>query len=77
MEGRWADYGLEGMWDPQCSNREMEALMALAHPNVVQLIKYFMQGPNLVFMLEYLLTTLAQVIQELSEKPLWEAEIKS
>ncbi len=51
--------------------------MALAHPNVVQLIKYFMQGPNLVFMLEYLLTTLAQVIQELSEKPLWEAEIKS
>jgi serine/threonine protein kinase len=55
----------------------VEALMALAHPNVVQLIEYFMQGPNLVLVLEYLPTDLAQVIQESSEKPLREAEIKS
>jgi serine/threonine protein kinase len=63
--------------DPQCSSREVEALMALAHPNVVQLIEYFMQGPNLVLVLEYLPTDLAQVIQDSSEKPLREAEIKN
>ncbi len=51
--------------------------MALAHPNVVRLIEYFMQGPNLVLMLEYLPTNLVQVIHESSEKPLREAKIKS
>jgi len=58
----WANYGLEGNVDPQCSNRDVEVLMALAHPNVVQLIKYFMKGLNLVLMLEYLPTNLVQVI---------------
>jgi len=61
--------------DPQCSSRELEALMVLAHPNVVKLIEYFLQGPNLVLVLEYLPTDLAQVIQE-SERPLRESEIK-
>ncbi len=61
--------------DPQCSSRELEALMVLAHPNVVKLIEYFVQGPNLVLVLEYLPTDLAQVIQE-SERPLRESEIK-
>jgi serine/threonine protein kinase len=55
----------------------VEVLMALAHLNVVQLIEYFMKGPNLVLMLEYLPTNLAQVIQESSEKPLGEAKFKN
>jgi serine/threonine protein kinase len=68
---------LKEMWDLQCSNHDVEALMALAHPNVVQLIEYFMKGPNLVLMLEYLSTNLAQVIQESSEKPLHETKFKN
>jgi len=55
----------------------VEALMALAHPNVVQLIEYFMKGPNLVLMLEYLPMNLAQMIQESSERPLQEAKFKN
>jgi hypothetical protein len=35
-----------------------------------------MKGPNLVFMLEYLSTNLAQVVQESNEKPLWEVKIE-
>ncbi|XP_024361360.1 cyclin-dependent kinase F-1 [Physcomitrium patens] len=40
--------------DPQCAAREVEALLALNHPNVVKLIEYFVQGPNLILVLEFL-----------------------
>jgi hypothetical protein len=36
-----------------------------------------MHGFHLVLVLEYLLMNLKLVIQESSEKPLWEVEIKS
>ncbi len=38
----------------QCFSREVEMLMALVHPNVMQLIEYFMHGLHLVLVLEYL-----------------------
>jgi serine/threonine protein kinase len=53
---------LKEMWNLQCSNHDVEALMALTHPNVVQLIQNFMKGPNLVLMLEYLSKNLMQMV---------------
>jgi hypothetical protein len=61
---------LQEMQVLQCSSREVETLMALVDPNVMQLIEYFMHGFHLVLVLEYLLMNLKLVIQESSEKPL-------
>ncbi|BFI23449.1 hypothetical protein MPTK2_1g02210 [Marchantia polymorpha subsp. ruderalis] len=64
---------LKEVHDSDSSYREVKALLLLDHPNVVKLYEYFVQGSNMVLVLEYLPSNLAQVIRAGN---LTEAEVK-
>lgn len=66
---------LKEMRDPQCATREAEALLALSHPNVVKLIEYFVQGTNLILVLEFLPLDLYRVLEG-SDGRIPEAQVK-
>ncbi|KAL2653036.1 hypothetical protein R1flu_021164 [Riccia fluitans] len=54
---------LKEVHDSDSSYREVNALLLLDHPNVVKLYEYFVQGSNMVLVLEYLPFNLSQVIK--------------
>jgi serine/threonine protein kinase len=64
--------------DPQCATREAEALLALNHPNVVKLIEYFVQGANLILVLEFMPSDLFRILEENTENNgrIAEAQVK-
>ncbi|KAG6549156.1 hypothetical protein Mapa_009382 [Marchantia paleacea] len=64
---------LKEVHNPESSFREVKALLLLDHPNVVKLYEYFMQGSDMVLVLEYLPSNLSQVIRAGN---LTEAEVK-
>ena len=61
--------------DPQCATREAEALLALNHPNIVRLFEYFVQGANLILVLEFLPLDLYRVVEG-SNGRIPEAQVK-
>ncbi|KAL3684791.1 hypothetical protein R1sor_002813 [Riccia sorocarpa] len=54
---------LKEIHDSDSSYREVKALLLLDHPNVVKLYEYFVQGSNMVLVLEYLPNNLSQVVK--------------
>ena len=79
FKGKWKLDGLivalKETRDPQCATREAEALLALSHPNVVKLIEYFVQGANLILVLEFLPLDLYRVLEG-SDGRIPEAHVK-
>lgn len=62
--------------DTQCATREAEALLALQHPNVVKLIEYFVQGANLILVLEYMPSDLYRILEGNNGRIAAEAQVK-
>ncbi|KAJ1552616.1 Cyclin-dependent kinase 20, partial [Cladochytrium tenue] len=56
--------------------REIKALMAISHPNVVKLRDFFPSGPGIVLVFEYMLSDLAEVLRNASQ-PLGEPQVKA